>query len=449
MVEAAVEPVVEPVGPVSEWHEKASRGRFARFGGSTFSSLKYRNFRLFFTGQIISQVGNWLTLIAQTLLVLKLTNSGLMVGLLTGCQFAPVLLFGAWAGLIADRSDKRKLLMIVQALAMVQSFVLAALAFMGHPPVLAIFAVAFCGGIATAFDNPARRAFVVEMVPETNVQNAVSLNSALMTSSRIVGPALAGLLISTVGYGWCFTVDGISYIAVLVALWMMRPADLRRPPVAKRGKGQVREGLRYVRTVPDLWIPLVMMAIIGTLAFNFQVVLPLFATRTFGGDDATFTLLLSVISVGSLTGALVTARRKTIELRHVIVAAAGFGLSMLLLAVVPSLGLAFPVAMLMGFVSIAFMTASTAIVQVRADPTMRGRVLALQAIVFLGSTPIGGPIVGAICQEFGARAGLVVGGVAGLAAAGWGLLAGRRSLADGGAEPPDSVDRALELEALR
>ena len=381
--------------------------------------------------------------------MLKLTNSGLMVGLLTGCQFAPVLLFGAWAGLIADRSDKRRLLMIVQALAMVQSFVLAALAFMGHPPVLAIFAVAFCGGIATAFDNPARRAFVVEMVPETNVQNAVSLNSALMTSSRIVGPALAGLLIPTVGYGWCFTVDGISYIAVLVALWMMRPADLRRPPVAKRGKGQVREGLRYVRTVPDLWIPLVMMAIIGTLAFNFQVVMPLFATRTFGGDDATFTLLLSVISVGSLTGALVTARRKSIELRHVIVSAAGFGLAMLLLAAVPSLGLAFPVAMLMGFASIAFMTASTAIVQVRADPMMRGRVLALQAIVFLGSTPIGGPIVGAICQEFGARAGLVVGGVAGLAAAGWGLLAGRRSLADGGAEGPASVDEALELEALR
>jgi MFS family permease len=434
---------------MSDRAEEQTRVRFARFGGSTFSSLKYRNFRLFFSGQIISQVGNWLTLVAQTLLVFKLTNSGLMVGLLTGCQFAPVLLFGAWAGLVADRSDKRRLLMIVQTFAMVQSFALAGLAFMGNPPVAAIFAVAFCGGVATAFDNPARRAFVVEMVPETNVQNAVSLNSALMTSSRIVGPALAGLLISTVGYGWCFTADALSYIAVLVALWMMRPADLRRPPVAKRGKGQVREGLRYVRTVPDLWIPLVMMAIIGTLSFNFQVVLPLFATRTFGGDAATFTLLLSVISVGSLTGALLTARRKTVELRHVIVAAAGFGVSMLALAAVPTLALAFPVAVVMGFVSIAFMTASTAIVQVRSDPSMRGRVLALQAIVFLGSTPIGGPIVGAISQELGARAGLVVGGLAGLAAAGWGLLAGRRSLVDGAAEPLEAVDEALELEALR
>src|SRR5215207_5112217 len=205
-----------PAEPV----EEPPRSRFAQLGGSTFSSLKYRNFRLFFTGQIISQVGNWLTLIAQTLLVYKLTDSGVMVGLLTGCQFAPVLLFGAWAGLIADRSDKRKLLMIVQALAMVQSFVLAGLAFMDNPPVAAIFVVAFFGGLATAFDNPARRAFVVEMVPEQNVQNAVSLNSALMTSSRIVGPALAGLLISTVGYGWCFLVDGLSYIAVIIGLKM-------------------------------------------------------------------------------------------------------------------------------------------------------------------------------------------------------------------------------------
>jgi MFS family permease len=426
-----------------------SRGRFSQLGGTTFSSLHFRNFRLFFTGQIISQVGNWLTLIAQTLLVLQLTDSGVMVGLLTACQFAPVLLLGAWAGLIADRSDKRKLLMIVQSFAMLQSFVLAGLAFMDHPPVAAIFAVAFLGGVATAFDNPARRAFVVEMVPDEKVQNAVSLNSALMTSSRIVGPALAGLLISTVGFGWCFAVDGLSYVAVLAALWMMRPAELRRPPVAKRGKGQVREGFRYVLTVPDLWIPLVMMTIIGTLTFNFQVVLPLFTTRTFGGDDNTFTLMLSVISVGSLTGALVTARRATIELRHVIVAAAGFGLAMLALAAAPTLGVAFPIALVMGFVSIAFMTASTAIVQVRADPSMRGRVLALQAIVFLGSTPIGGPILGVICEAFGARAGVALGGVAAIAAAGWGLMAGRRSLADGGIEPRECVDEALELEALR
>lgn len=183
----------------------------------TFRSLKFRNFRLFFGGQLISQVGNWLTLVAQTLLVLRLTNSGLAVGFLVACQFGPVLILGAWAGLIADRSDKRHLLMIVQTLAMAQSFTLAALAFMHHPPLVAFYAVAFAGGITIAFDNPTRRAFVVEMVDEDHVQNAVSLNSALMTGSRVFGPAAAGLLITTVGFGWCFTVDGFSYLFVLGA----------------------------------------------------------------------------------------------------------------------------------------------------------------------------------------------------------------------------------------
>ncbi|MCU1377307.1 MAG: arabinose efflux permease family protein, partial [Acidimicrobiales bacterium] len=177
----------------------------------TFRSLSVRNFRLFFTGQFISQVGNWLTMIALALLVLDRTGSGVAVGLLVACQFGPVLLFGAWAGLVADRSDKRRLLLIVQAVAMLQSFVLAALAFVHDAPIASFYVVAALGGLATAFDNPARRSFVVELVPQENVQNAVSLNSAVMTSSRIFGPALAGLLISTVGYGWCFLLDAISY----------------------------------------------------------------------------------------------------------------------------------------------------------------------------------------------------------------------------------------------
>lgn len=425
------------------------RRRLAVAGRATFRSLEVRNFRLFFTGQMISQVGNWLTLVAQTLLVLKLTGNGFDVGLLTACQFAPVLFLGAWAGLIADRSDKRRLLLITQALAMVQSFALAALAFMPDPSVPALFVLAFAGGVVTAFDNPARRAFVVEMVPEAQVQNAVSLNSALMTSSRIFGPALAGLLIATVGYGWCFLTDGLSYVAVLAALWMMRPGELRRPPVAVRAKGQVRQGLRYIQTMPDLWIPLVMMAVIGTLAFNFQVVLPLFVTRTFDGDEGAFTLLFSVISIGSLAGALSTARRTTVNLRQEVVAAGGFGLAMLALAAVPSLRFAFPVAMVVGFFSIMFMTASTAIVQLRADPAMRGRVLAIQAMVFLGSTPIGGPILGAVCDAFGARMGLVVGGVAAVGAAAWAWVIGRRVSERAEAVPPDSVEEALELESRR
>ena len=228
--------------------------RFIGATRDTFRSLRIRNFRLFFSGQLISQVGNWLTLIAQTLLVLHETGSGLAVGLLTGCQFAPVLLLGAWTGLVADRSDKRRLLLVVQSLAMLQSFALAAVAFTGAP-VVWIYVVAVLGGTTMAFDNPARRSFVVEMVEEDAVQNAVSLNSALMTSSRIFGPALAGLLVTTVGYGWCFTADALSYLAVLAALYLIRSEELRLPPVAPRGKGQVREGIRYVRTVPDLWVP--------------------------------------------------------------------------------------------------------------------------------------------------------------------------------------------------
>ena len=183
----------------------------------TFRSFSVRNFRLFFGGQLISQVGNWLTLVAQTLLVLKLTDSGYALGLLAAAQFGPVLLFGAYTGLVADRSDKRRLLMIVQAFAMVQSFGLAVLGFMAHPPLAAIYAVAAFSGIATAFDNPARRSFVVEMVPEENLNNAVSLNSALMTGSRVFGPALAGLLVTTVGFGWCFLLDAISYLPVILA----------------------------------------------------------------------------------------------------------------------------------------------------------------------------------------------------------------------------------------
>jgi MFS family permease len=398
---------------------------------STFDSLRVRNFRLFFSGQLISQIGNWLTLIAQALLVLKLTDSGFALGLLAACQFGPVLVLGAWAGLVADRSDKRKLLMIVQSFAMAQSFALAFIAFMHSPPVMAIYIVAVLGGIATAFDNPARRAYVVEMVPEANVQNAVSLNSALMTGSRVVGPALAGLLITTVGYGWTFAVDGVSYLAVILGLFMMRTSENRPHLVTPRGKGQVREGLRYVRTMPELFVPLVMMAIVGTFAFNFQTVMPLLIKRTLHGNDRTFTLIYSVISIGSLAGALVSARRQTVSVRQIAWSAYAFGGSMLLLAATPNVPFAYPIGILVGISSITFMTTSTSIVQLRADPSMRGRVLALQAMVFLGSTPIGGPILGYVCEHFGARSGVVIGGIAAVAAGAYGTHAVRvKSVAD-------------------
>ena len=417
------------------------RHRLSLATGETFRSLRLRNFRLFFVGQGVSQVGNWLTLVAQTLLVLHLTGSGVAVGLLTACQFGPVLVLGAWAGLVADRSDKRRLLMVVLAGAMLQSFALAGLAFMDRPPLLAFYAVALVGGVFTAFDNPTRRSFVVEMVPESHVQNAVSLNSALMMGSRIVGPALAGVLSNSVGYGWCFALDGLSYAAVIGGLSRMDTSQLRVGPVVARARGQVRAGLRYARSVPELWVSLVMMAVIGSLAFNFQVVFPLFATRSLGGGDGAFTLLYSVVSVGSLVGALATARATSVDLRRVEVTAAGLGVSMLALAAMPNLASALPLAVLLGVTSIAFMTSSTAIVQLRADPAMRGRVLALQTIVFIGSTPIGGPLLGVVCEAFGARAGLVVGGVSCFVAAAWGVRAGSRPW------PPVPVDDAAAPSA--
>jgi MFS family permease len=402
--------------------------------GATFASLRIRNFRLFFLGQIVSQTGTWLSMVAQTLLVLHLTKSGVALGLLTAAQFGPVLVLGAWAGVVADRSDKRKLLMTVQSLAMLQSFAMAALAFTGSPPLLAIYAVAFAGGVLTAFDNPTRRSFVVEMVPRDHVNNAVSLNSALMTGSRVVGPALAGVLVMTVGFGWTFLIDGVSYVAVLVGLALMRSSELHSSPLVARAKGQVRDGLRYARSVPQLWMPLVMMAVIGTLAFNFQVVVPLFVTDDLGGSDQTFTLLFSVLSLGSLVGALAVARRTDTTVRRVGMTAIAFGVSMALLAVAPNQGVAFLVGPLIGIASIAFMTSSTALVQTEAAPEMRGRVLALQAMVFLGSTPIGGPIVGWIAEHLGARYALGIGALACLGAGAWGVVVAARRHID---EPHD------------
>jgi len=408
----------------------------------TFRSLRVRNFRLFFTGQLISQVGNWLTLVAQTLFVLKLTDNGVALGALAAAQFGPVLLLGPWAGLIADRSDKRKLLLVVQTIAMAQSFTLAVLGFSHNPPVLAVYAVALVGGVTVAFDNPARRAFVVEMVPDENMNNAVSLNSALMTSSRVVGPALAGLLVATVGFGWCFLLDGLSYIAVLAALWMMRTGELRPARPTQRGKGQVRAGFRYARHTSVLWTPLVMMAVVGTLSYNFQTVFPLFTTRDLHGNGTTFTILFSVVSLGALVGALSVARRKTMSVHTVATAAIWYGAALAAMAFAPNEAAAYVLGPLLGVTSIAFLTASTAIVQIEAAPDMRGRVLALQAVLFLGSTPIGGPIVGWVSQEFGARYGVGLGAIAALLAGAWGLLRARRL-----AETPLVPDAEVEAVA--
>ena len=389
----------------------------------TFRSLRHRNFRLFFGGQLVSQTGTWLTMVTQTLLVLKLTGSGVALGLLTAFQFGPMLFLGAWGGAVADRTDKRKLLIAVQSLAMAQSIALGLLVLAGLASIPAIFALAAIQGVLNSFDNPARRAFVVEMVPAEDLPNAVSLNSAVMTGSRVVGPAAAGALVLTVGYGWPFVLDGLTYLAVIAGLVAMRPDELYRSAPMPKRKGQVREGLRYIRSEPNLFVPLAMMALIGTFAFNFSVTMPLLVEGPLGGGTGTFTLLFSVLSVGSLVGALWTARRTEVTPTQLVRSAAAFGVAMILLAASPNLALAFPAAVVLGLASIAFMTSSTAIVQLLAGPEFRGRVLAIQAMVFLGSTPIGGPIVGWISEAAGPRVGIVVGALSCLVAAGYGAKA--------------------------
>jgi MFS family permease len=387
----------------------------------TFRSFSSRNFRLFFAGQLISAIGNWLTTIAATLFVLHLTDSGIAVGLLTAFQFAPMLLFGLWAGVIVDRVDKRSLLLVTQLIAACQSVALGILAFSGHPPVAAVYGVALIGGFVVSIDTTARRAFVVEMVDEDMVINAVSLNSAIMTGARVVGPVVAGILIAVVGYGWCFTLDALSYIAPTIALLMMRASELRRAPVLVRAKRQVRDALHYVRATPDLWLPIAMTAIISTFTFNFQVIMPLLVTDTFDSTPTMFTILFSVLSVGSLLGALWMARRASVTVTQTVLNATLLGVATLGVAAAPTLGIAFPLALVMGLGMTAFVASSTTNVQLAAEPETRGRVLALQSVVLIGATPIGGPILGVVCETWGARAGLVLGGVAALLAAGFGL----------------------------
>jgi MFS family permease len=384
-------------------------------------------------------------MLTQTLLVMELTDSsGIALGFLTAFQFGPMLVLGAWGGAVADGADKRRLLITVQSLAMAQSIVLGVLVLTDLATVPVVFAMAAVQGILNSFDNPARRAFVVEMVPAADLPNAVSLNSAVMTGSRVIGPALAGALVLTVGYGWPFVLDGLTYTAVIAGLVAMRPAELYRSAPMPRHKGAVREGLRYMRSEPNLFVPLVMMALIGTFAFNFSVTVPLLVSGPLGGGTGTFTLLFSVLSLGSLVGALATARRSIVTPRQLVRSSAAFGVSMVLLALSPSLGVAFPVGVLLGLASIAFMTTSTAIVQLLAGPEYRGRVLAIQAMVFLGSTPIGGPIIGWISDAAGPRAGLLVGALACFVASAYG--ARMLDLDEVPVPPVVDLDRAVAAE---
>ncbi len=402
----------------------------------TFFSLGIWNFRLYFVGQAISLSGTWMQTIGQSWLVLQITGSGTALGLVTALQFLPILILGPWGGVIADRFPKRTILYGTQSAAGVLALVLGILVATGSVRLWMVAVLALCLGLVNTVDNPARQTFVFEMVGKEQIQNAVSLNSVLVNIARVVGPAMAGILIASVGMASCFLVNAASYIAVLIALRMMRAGQLQPAPLVARAGGQLRDAFRYVRSTPVLRNALLMMAIIGTLSYEFQVVLPLFAQFTLGGGAGTYASLTVAMGLGSVIGGLYTASRKTVVPGMLVNAALLFGVVILAAAVAPNLMFAMAALFLVGVFSINFLSLGNATLQLESVPEMRGRVMALWAVAFLGSTPIGGPIVGWIGEYAGPRWGLVVGGLAALTAGALGF----RNLGRKGASPiPDAV----------
>jgi MFS family permease len=353
----------------------------------TFRAFKVRNFRLYATGAIISNVGTWMQRVAQDWLVLELTHSGTALGIVTGLQFLPALLISPYAGLIADRFPKRRVLTITQIAMGIVALVLGTMTVTGVVEAWHVYALAFVFGIGTAFDAPTRQAFVVEMVGKDELSNAVGLNSASFNAARLIGPGLAGLLIHWIGTGPVIIINGFSYAAVILSLHLMRTSELHTPKVAAREKGMIRDGMRYLWRRPDLMMVLVAVFFAGTFGLNFQMTSALMATSAFH-----------------------KARRVRTRGRLVIGAALAFGVMDVVSGLMPTY-LSFAVVLpLVGFTALTMLTAANATMQLGIEPTMRGRVMALYMTVLMGGTPIGSPFIGWVGQEFGARWSLIVGG---------------------------------------
>jgi len=383
----------------------------------SFDSLSVPNYRRYFIGQLVSLSGNWMQVVAAVWLVLSLTGSGVAVGFVTALQFLPMLLFGAWGGLLADRIDKRRLLIATQVLMALPALGLLAVAAAGVVTPAMVYVAAFARGAVLAVDNPTRQSFVIELVGAGRVVNAVSLNSVLVQTARVLGPALAGIMIATVGVVPCFALNTLTFVAMIVALTAMDPAQLQTPPVARREPGAIRAGLRYVRATPELAVPLALMALVGTFGFNFQVVLPLLATFSFAGGAGAYAALVTAMGVGSVAGALVTGARGRTGPRLIAAAALAFGATALLAAAMPTL--AFEVLALVGLgaAAVTFAAAVNSTLQLAVEPEMRGRVMALYSVVFIGTTPIGGPLAGWLAESYDPRVALLLASVAGLTAA--------------------------------
>jgi MFS family permease len=375
------------------------------------SSLRQRNYRLFFFGQLVSVAGTWMQTVAQSFVVLDLTHSGTQLGLTTAARFLPMFLFGPVGGVFADRMDKRRVLYLTQTLSGLLAAAFAVLVGTGSLRLWTVYLLALALGLVNVFDNPARQAFISEMVTADDLANAVTLNSVAMNMARVFGAALGGVIAAAIGLALCFAVNALSFGAVLISLVVMRGSELSPAVRLPRRKRQVRAGLRYVRSTPELLIPLIMIAVIGTLAWEFQVSLPLMANKVFGGGAAAYGVMASVMGIGAVVGGLISAARPRPRARALCLAAVGWGIAILAAAAAPTLPLELTALVFVGYGSITFNSLAKTTLQLAAEPTMRGRVMALWALAWLGSTPIGGPIVGWVGQNAGARWSLVIGGL--------------------------------------
>ena len=391
-----------------------------------------RNFRLFLSGQFVSAIGTWMTFTATSWLVLTLTHSGAALGINAALAFGPVLILGPWGGVLADRFDKRRILTMTQTSAAVISFALAAIVFTGVATLWMVFALSLAAGCVTSIDNPARQSFYVEMVGEEKLTNAVSLNSAAFTGARIIGPAVAGLLIATVGMAICFLLDAVSYAAVVAALLAMRPSEMHAQERSTRERGHLIAGIKYVWSTDELRRPLIVMAIVFTFIFQWQILVPLLAEKTFGAGAGEFGILSAAAGIGSFFGAITAANRNASPtMQRLGVSLVGVGVAMALVALAPTLAVALALMVPVGFFAMTFMITGNTMLQLGSKPQARGRVMALYGAVFLGSTPIGAPLIGVLAGHLGARVAFLGCGVLAVAVAIgvlWGRSGARRSV---------------------
>jgi len=376
-----------------------------------FSSLASFNYRLFFWGQLVSVSGTWMQTVAQAFLVLQLTGSGTDLGLATGARFVPVFLFGPWGGLVADRLDKRRVLYATQALSGLLALALGVLVGTHTIRMWMVYVLALALGFVNVFDNPARQSLISELVPRPLLRNAVTLNSVTVNMARIFGAAIGGGVAAALGLALCFDVNAASFAAVIISLAFMSAAQMVAGKREPREPGQIRAGLAYVRTEPELLVPLLMVAVIGALAWEFPISLPLMARSVFHGGAGTYGAMTAAMGAGAVAGGLITASRKQLRRRGLAIAAIGWGIAITAAAIAPSLLAEYVILVFVGYGSISFNSLAKTALQLSATPGMRGRVMSLWGVAWLGSTPVGGPIVGWIGEEFGARWSLIIGGV--------------------------------------